>query len=64
MKQIVILDFSTGEAHIYPCSDEMEDTDLLTEKGFKEQDCQWMSVNKLKLKIHEDSTRENNRVDS
>lgn len=53
MKKIIILDFETGEVHIYNYSDkEDSDEDFLRSIGHSPSNCQWMIVPDLKLQIH------------
>ena len=46
MEHLTILNFSTGEVHIYPIAEDTEihvsDSELLKQLGFRESDCQWM----------------------
>ena len=59
MKSITILDFSTGEVHIFPYFDYIgeEFNDISNylnyryDIHFREEDCQWM-IGDLKLTIH------------
>ena len=55
MEYLTILDFNTGEVHIYPVQFEQEpDMDELLESlGHRANDCQWMFSNG-NIKIHND----------
>ena len=53
IKKIIILDYSTGEVYIKDYNDKIwqDSENFLLEHGFKENDCNWMIVDKLILKI-------------
>ena len=54
--KIVILDFTTGQVHIYPYDlNVWEDAIEFIESeevGLNSNNCQWMTVDNLKLQIH------------
>ena len=55
MIYITVLDLRSGTIDIYP-TDEIVNSEtineFLHERGHKESECDWMSTNKLDLKIH------------
>lgn len=59
-KKIIILDFSTGEVHIFPYDenvwengeDFIEDENENGNIALSLINCQWMIVNELKIEIH------------
>ena len=55
MEYLTILDFNTGEVHVYPVQFEQEpDMDELLESlGHRANDCQWMFSNG-DIRIHND----------
>ena len=54
--KIVVLDFETGQVHIYPydinvwedCVEFLESAEI----GLNSNNCQWMTVDNLTLQIH------------
>lgn len=52
MEDIVILDYSTGEAHMYQIDNDTDVEKFLKEKGFKESMCSYMIGEKIKLYKH------------
>jgi hypothetical protein len=57
MKTIIILNFETGEVHIYQYDSKiaLEDgiEDFIRSKGHSPSNSQWMCTDKLMLQIHE-----------
>jgi hypothetical protein len=58
-EKIIILDFSTGEVHVFPYDEDLyEDAsdflenDICKELGIRESDCQYMVVDQLNIQIH------------
>lgn len=56
MKKLIILDFGTGEVHIYPYDENIWESpeDFTDEDGYMiiDSNCQYMVVKDLKLQIH------------
>ena len=57
--RIIILDFSSGEVHVFPFDKNMEtasdffETDAAEQHNLKETDCQYMVVEHLYIESHE-----------
>lgn len=53
MKTVTVLDFTTGEVHVYKYPEHTEDIDIfISEQGHSLDNCQWMCTNELILQIH------------
>ncbi|HOZ83187.1 MAG TPA: hypothetical protein PKU82_09710 [Bacteroidia bacterium] len=54
MTKIIILDFNTGEAHIYTydSAEFPEAEDFVNSEGFQSSNCQWLTSDSLTLTIH------------
>jgi hypothetical protein len=56
MKKIIILDFTTGEAHVYPYDENVWEDCIefieCDEVGLNSNNCQWMTTDNLNLIIH------------
>jgi hypothetical protein len=54
--KLVILDFTTGEVHVYPYKDAIWDDAIefieSEEVGLNSNNCQWMTVDNLNIQIH------------
>jgi hypothetical protein len=54
--KIIILDFLTGEVHVYPYDasvwEDCEDFIESEEVGLNVSTCQWITVDELKIQIH------------
>lgn len=50
----VVLDYSTGEVHIYSYEDSLDDLDeFMVDKGHRLSECYIMSVHDLNIIIHD-----------
>ena len=53
MPVVTVLDFETGEVHIYEYSHNLEDVkDFISEQGHSVTNCQWLCTDKINLQIH------------
>lgn len=50
---LTVLDFSTGEVHIYQYEDFESIENFIEEQGHRIEDCHYMATDRLILQIHE-----------
>jgi hypothetical protein len=50
MVYVIVMDYEAGKIDIYPNVEEAQDYDgFVSEKGYREQDCYYMVVEKLEI---------------
>lgn len=53
MKKLIVLDFSTGEVHLYSFNERKKEAEeMLDDNNHSENNCQWMICSEIKLTIH------------